>query len=101
MVNKTFLPSVVIPSKHLTPSKTVVFQTGTAFAEMLADHGLGRACAVREISGPAWESSARIDEGENHRWRIRFSSDYQSRWCWNGRWMSSPTTSPTSTPTAS
>src|SRR3954454_6736416 len=28
---------------------------------------------------------------------MRFSSDFRGRWCWNGRWMSSPTTSPTST----
>jgi hypothetical protein len=33
MVNKTFLPSVIAPEKHLTPSKIVIFQTGTAFAE--------------------------------------------------------------------
>src|SRR5687768_6674168 len=51
MVNKTFLPSVIVPAKRLTPSKTVIFQTGTAFAEYLADHGLGRAWAVREIGG--------------------------------------------------
>src|SRR3954471_7802654 len=57
MVNKTFLPSAITPAKHLTLSKTVAFQTGTAFAEYSVDHGLGRAWAVREISGPAWESS--------------------------------------------
>src|SRR5260370_1857686 len=44
--------------------------------------------------------ASRLIEGENQRWRIRFSSDFRGRWCWSGRWTSSPTTSRTSTPTA-
>jgi hypothetical protein len=33
MVNKTFLPPAAAVEKYLTPSKTVRFRLGTAFAE--------------------------------------------------------------------
>src|SRR5215217_684390 len=97
MVNKTLLPRHEVPDKRLSHSTTATFQLGTGFALSLANRGLGEP-RVRQRPQTAWEGSMRIVEGENHRWRTRFSSDYRDRWCWNGRWMSSPTTSRTSTP---
>src|SRR5258708_38119258 len=99
MVNNPFLPPSADPAKHLSPSKIVVFPVGTGFADKSANPpGLGEPATVYEIRQQAWESGAfRIAEGEPYRCRIRFSSDFRGRWCWNDRWMSSPTMLRTST----
>src|SRR5258708_38314128 len=89
-------------AKHLTPSKTDIFRTGTAFALNAANRGLGEPWRVEGSAKdePGRALASRLIEGENHRWRTCFSSDFRGRWCWSGRWTPSPTTSRTSTPTA-
>src|ERR1700694_1027722 len=88
------------PGETSKPFQDKHFPTWHGFRSVSCEPRLGRALAVRKgIRRRAWEGfGSRIIEGENHRWRIRFSSDFRGRWCWNGRSMSSPTTSRTSTP---
>src|SRR3954468_19475574 len=99
MVNKTLLPPRVQPGKTPNLFKILNYQTWHNFRSVTGEPRLGRALAVRTDPQTAWEGLMRIVEGENYRWRMRFSSDFRGRWCWNGKWMSSPTMSRTSTPT--
>jgi len=57
------------------------FQLGTAFALSLSNRGLGEPFRFEKwIRERAWEGNACGSfGGENHRWRIRFSSDYRGR----------------------
>jgi hypothetical protein len=82
MVNKTFLPPAKHPSIRLTPSNIGISRVGTAFADLLSEpQGLGEPSPVYEIGETAPGRAMLADrlEGENHRWRIRFSSDFRGR----------------------
>ena len=80
MVNKTFLPPAATPEKYLTPSKTICFRLGTGFAEYFREPaGLGELKGLRDPdSGLGEQAQGSIKRGD-HRWRIRFSSDYRGR----------------------
>jgi hypothetical protein len=60
MVNKTLLPPGQLRTGYLTPYRIGIFSTGTGFAEVSVNRGLGEQ-AVRTIRNRAWESSARIN----------------------------------------
>jgi hypothetical protein len=83
MVNKTFLPPAKHPAKRLSPSKIGISGLGTGFADALDEpHGLGEPWWFEEIgkSPPGRATFLQIvAEGENHRWRMRFSSDFRGR----------------------
>jgi len=80
MVNKTFLPPAAHPTKYLTLSSIGIFRVGTAFAEYIANRRAWESARVHGIRTAAWESRLQgsIKRGD-HRWRIRFSSDYRGR----------------------
>src|SRR3954463_9113447 len=80
MVNKTFLPPAGPCQKYLTPSKTIHFRVGTAFAEYFHEPaGLGELKGLRDPdSGLGEQAQGSIKRGD-YRWRIRFSSDYHGR----------------------
>jgi hypothetical protein len=78
MVNTTLLPPAGPSPKPLTHSKIEIFSTGTAFAVLIANRGLGEQAARSDPKLKAWEGGRLWGQfqGENHRCRMRFSSDY-------------------------
>src|SRR5258705_6555647 len=67
MVNKTLLPPGHNSAKHLTPSKTDIFRTGTAFALTAANRGLGEPWRFEGSAKdePGRVLASRLIEGEN------------------------------------
>jgi hypothetical protein len=59
MVNKTLLPPAAAPAKCLNPYRIDIFPTGTAFAVLSVNRGLGEPSGSHHPH-PAWEGSARI-----------------------------------------
>jgi hypothetical protein len=77
MVNKTFLPPLDHQSQPSNLLKNSHFLSWHGFRwENGEPAGLGQPSVRPEIGDAAWESSSRgSHEGENQRWRMRFSSD--------------------------
>jgi flagellar basal-body rod protein FlgF/flagellar basal-body rod protein FlgG len=64
MVNKTLLPPGQLRAGYLTPCRTDIFSTGTGFAEVLANRGLGEPGGSHDPP-PAWEGSSGSIEGRH------------------------------------
>ena len=60
-------------AKHLSHCKIYHFPTWHGFRSVLCEPRLGRALAVRRIRNQPGRAWPRIVQGENHRWRTRFS----------------------------
>jgi hypothetical protein len=82
MVNKTFLPPSVYPCKTPKPFKNQHFLNWHGFRSDVGEPGGAwesplTVCEIRKLS--LGEPRTDRFEGENHRWRIRFSSDFRGR----------------------